>query len=199
MASKIESRHIYMPITLYEEQNQTYDRLNITVGYYDRYHRFEVTWHSGWENGCFWGCTFDFSRNPLTAGITVPVKDSPRNSQKFIDQMYANLNTDEHKAEIARLFDAREWNELKQYLKEVALTGSYSKPKPKEETVVKQVDIEGVFGSLYKTGQAKLSDFAKPIETEPANEEPTDEQPPTPPVAIPIITPQVVDMDFEID
>lgn len=148
MASKIESRNIYVPITPYKPETPASDEctlLSVTALYSERSRSFDVVWHAGWGSGSMFGCMFDFSDNPLTGSVHIKIQESPRNSQKFIDQMHKNLNKDVHYENIRLLFDRREWEKLKDYLKQVALTGEYTgdiNPQSSTQTPNPQTTME---------------------------------------------------------
>jgi len=129
MASKIQSRHIYLPITPYkvETVKDEFNELNVMSAYSDYRHDFYVSIQPGWKSpfGSH-GCIIMGGNNPLTASTRVCVKLSPRNSQKFIDEMHANLSKPEHIETIRRLFDSRKWEDLKACVVEVTMTGKYT-------------------------------------------------------------------------
>lgn len=133
MASKIQGRGFYVDVTPYKTDcpaAEEFNKLSVRVAYDDSSYRvggnhFYVSIQPGWRSDFGFGCVMMGGKSPLDATQFVYVKEAPRNSQKTIDQMYANLNTDEHKANIRMLFDGRKWDELKAYIREVALTGSY--------------------------------------------------------------------------
>jgi len=119
--AKIEDKNFYIGVTPYEHEGQTYDVLNVTAGY-RKGRGFYANIHAGWKTDWGgYGCTFDFSGNPLTDTIWVDVKDSPKNSQKTIDVMAAALQ--QAKDDIAYLFNERDWEHLKHLMKSVALYG----------------------------------------------------------------------------
>lgn len=119
--AKIEDKNFYVGVTPYEHEGATYDVLNVTVGY-RKGRGFYANTHAGWKTDWGgYGCTFDFSGNPLTDTIWVDVKDSPKNSQKTIDVMAAALQ--QAKDDIAYLFNERDWEHLKHLMKSVALYG----------------------------------------------------------------------------
>lgn len=121
MASKIEDKNFYVGVTPYEHEGQTYDVLNVGAGY-RKGRGFYANIHAGWKTDWGgYGCTFDFSGNPLSDTIWVDVKEATKNSQKTIDEMYAGLQ--QAKEHIAYLFDKRNWTELKRLMKDVALCG----------------------------------------------------------------------------
>lgn len=121
MASKIEDKNFYVGVTPYEHEGATYDVLNVGAGY-RKGRGFYANIHAGWKTDWGgYGCTFDFSGNPLSDTIWVDVKESPKNSQKTIDEMAGALEL--AKNDIAYLFDQRNWTELKRLMKDVALCG----------------------------------------------------------------------------
>ena len=123
MASKIQSYYIYVPIKPYKLDgiNDEFNEVSVTVSYNDRHHQFDVSLHAGWGNGSWHGFTLWDGRGWLTDTQWVAVKDAPRNSQKTINQMGANLEL--AKDDIAWLFNERKFEELKQLVKDVALYG----------------------------------------------------------------------------
>lgn len=133
MASKIQGRGFYVDVTPYKTDcpaAEEFNKLSVRVAYDDSSYRvggnhFYVSIQPGWRSDFGFGCVMMGGKSPLDATQFVYVKEASRNSQKTIDQMYANLNTDEHKANIRMLFDGRKWDELKAYIREVVLTGSY--------------------------------------------------------------------------
>lgn len=182
MASKIQSHNFYVAITPYKVEDSSADEfnlLNVRTAYDDRRKYFYVDLHAGWNTG--WGgfgCILMGADDPLTGPKYVKVKDSPKNSQKTINEMGANL--EQAKDAIAWLFNKRDWQRLYLAVRNIALNGyidpyrqqmeKLMQPEPKGEPIVKQVDVMGLMNALSTTGRAKLSDFAKPIESE--NEEP---------------------------
>ena len=74
MATKtIDHMDLYVSIAPYKHEtasDQTFDSLRVYVSY-RKGSGFEVGYHPGWGDGAMWGCLFDFSKNPLTAGQEV--------------------------------------------------------------------------------------------------------------------------------
>lgn len=140
MASKIQSRHFYVAITPYklEGHQNEFNELQGLISYDDRGHAFDVTLHAGWCNGSWHGYELYGGQGWLTDAQWIYVKEAPRNSQKTIDQMYQNLTAPGRESNIRELFDRRDWDTLKAYIKEVALTGTYSgtinSEQPNEQT-----------------------------------------------------------------
>lgn len=186
MASKtIDHMDFYVAITPYktdENSDQTFDSLRVSVGY-RKGRCFYVGYHPGWGDERIWGCLFDFTNNPLTAGASIDVEPATKNSAKRIAEMTESLKM--AKDIIAALFDDREWEKLKVVLQNVARFGytekfkeqgeaylaarvskRYEKVVKPTEPVVKQVDVMGLMGALQTKGKAKLSDFATPIESD---------------------------------
>lgn len=124
MASKIQGHNFYVAITPYKVQGveDQYNELCVTTSYTQYQHQFYVSLHAGWKStfGSH-GCIIMGDQNPLTASTQVYVKESPKNSQKTINEMGAALEL--AKADIAWLFDQRMWKELKAFVKDVALCG----------------------------------------------------------------------------
>ena len=114
MASKIQSHNFYVAITPYKVESSSADEfnlLNVRTAYDDRRKYFYVDLHAGWNTG--WGgfgCILMGADDPLTGPKYVKVKDAPKNSQKTINEMGANL--EQAKDAIAWLFDHREWAKL---------------------------------------------------------------------------------------
>ena len=137
--AKIEDKNFYVGVTPYEHEGATYDVLNVTAGY-RKGRGFYANIHAGWNTDWGgYGCTFDFSGNPLTDTIWVDVKDSPKNSQKTIDVMAAALQ--QAKDDIAYLFNERDWEHLKHLMKSVALYG-YTASTCEFMKNVKKVQVE---------------------------------------------------------
>lgn len=128
MASKIESRHFYVPITPYklEGHQNEFNELAGIISYDNQGHAFYVSLQAGWGNGSWYGYELYGGQGWLTDTQWVYVLAAPRNSQKTIDQMYQNLTAPGRENNIRELFDRRDWDTLKAYIKEVALTGTYS-------------------------------------------------------------------------
>ena len=185
MASKIQSYHLYVAITPYKVEGveDQFNELDISAGYTDYTRKFYVNLHPGWKSTFGHGCMIMGDNNPLTASTWVDVKFSERNSQKFINQMGGALEL--AKDDIAWLFNERKWEPLKQLVKDVALYGYTAMieermksikneamvtaqveagRKAEPQVVVKQVDVMGLMGALSTKGEAKLSDFATPVE-----------------------------------
>lgn len=125
MASKIQSHTFYAAITPYTVDGSSADEFNelsVMSAYDNRHKHFYVSLHAGWSTG--WGghgCVLMGADNPLTGPKYVVIKSSPKNSQKFIDGMYANL--EQAKAAIAWLFDKRDWKRLYTTVYKVAIDG----------------------------------------------------------------------------
>ena len=114
MASKIQSHVFYVAITPYTVQDSSgeeFNELSVRAAYDDRRKYFYVTLHAGWKSSYGGhGCIIMGHDDPLTAPKYVKVKDAPKNSQKTINEMGANL--EQAKDAIAWLFDHREWAKL---------------------------------------------------------------------------------------
>ena len=114
MASKIQSHVFYVAITPYKVQDSSgeeFNELSVRAAYDDRRKYFYVTLHAGWKSSYGGhGCIIMGHDDPLTAPKYVKVKDSPKNSQKTINEMGANL--EQAKDAIVWLFDHREWTKL---------------------------------------------------------------------------------------
>ena len=112
MATKIKSYTFYVAITPYKVEGveDEYNELSVVANYNQYTHVFYVSLHAGWRSSFGHGCTIMGDRNPLTASTLVCVKESPKNSQKTINEMGANL--EQAKDAIAWLFDHREWAKL---------------------------------------------------------------------------------------
>ena len=137
MASKIQGKTLYIPITPYKVGSVTdeFNELGVTSSYDDRRHQFYVSLHAGWKSLYnSHGCIIMGLKNPLTDTIWITVKDAPRNSRKTLDEMYAALEL--AKADISWLFDKRLWTELKQFVKDVALYGYTSKAENRIKEII---------------------------------------------------------------
>ena len=124
MASKIKGQTMYLPITPYKVAGceDEFNELSVTVDFDDRRKHFYVAVHAGWKSS--WGghgCIIMGDSDPLTASQFFVVKESPKNSQKYLDQMYANLEAG--KEAIAWLFDHRKWQKLNVAVRNIALYG----------------------------------------------------------------------------
>ena len=124
MASKIKGQTMYLPITPYKVAGceEEFNELSVTVNFDDRRKHFYVAVHAGWKSS--WGghgCIIMGDQDPLTASQFFVVKESPKNSQKYLDQMYANLEL--AKEAIRFYFDKRKWLELRSLVILVAACG----------------------------------------------------------------------------
>ena len=124
MASKIKGQTMYLPITPYKVDGceEEFNELSVTVNFDDRRKHFYVSVHAGWKSS--WdshGCIIMGDQDPLTASQFFVVKESPKNSQKYLDQMYANLKL--AKEAISFYFDKRKWLELRSLVIFVAACG----------------------------------------------------------------------------
>ena len=124
MASKIKGQTMYLPITPYKVAGceEEFNELSVTVNFDDRRKHFYVSVHAGWKSS--WGghgCIIMGDQDPLTASQFFVVKESPKNSQKYLDQMYANLEL--AKEAISFYFDKRKWLELRSLVIFVAACG----------------------------------------------------------------------------
>ena len=123
MATKtIDHMHFYVAISPYQRDSsdQTFNSLRVSVGY-RKGRGFYAAFQPGWGEGGLWGCVFDGSSNPLTAGDSVSVEPAVKNSSKRIQEMHAALGM--AKDVIAALFDDREWVKLKSVLQNAARYG----------------------------------------------------------------------------
>lgn len=171
MASKIQSRHLYLAIAPYriEALDEEFNELDVTADYNQYTHVFYVGLHAGWKTG--WGghgCVIMGDGSPLSSNIMVPVKESPKNSRKTIDEMAAALELAQK--DIVQLFDRRMWPELRQFVKDVALYG-YTAPIAKrvadlingqgnestnqksEETMAKELKAADLIGKTIVVGE----------------------------------------------
>lgn len=123
MASKIQGHIFYVVITPYKVEGveDQYNELSVMTDYNQYTHYFYVSLHAGWRTTFGHGSMIMGDRNPLTASTRVVVKESPKNSQKFINEAGGALEL--AKADIAWLFDRRMWTELQQFVRDVALYG----------------------------------------------------------------------------
>ena len=124
MASKIKGQTMYLPITPYKVYGckEVFNELSVTVNFDDRRKHFYVAVHAGWKSS--WGShgyIIMGDQDPLTASQFFVVKESPKNSQKYLDQMYANLEL--AKEAISFYFDKRKWLELRSLVIFVAACG----------------------------------------------------------------------------
>lgn len=124
MASKIKGQTMYLPITPYKVAGceEEFNELSVTVNFDDRRKYFYVSVHAGWKSS--WGshgCIIMGDQDPLTAPQFFVVKESPKNSQKYLDQMYANLEL--AKEAISFYFNKRKWLELRSLVIVVAAFG----------------------------------------------------------------------------
>lgn len=114
MASKIKSHTFYVAITPYtveDSSGEEFNELSVMTAYDDRRKYFYVSLHAGWKsNYGGHGCIIMGTDDPLTGPKYVKVKDAPKNSQKTINEIGANL--EQAKDAIAWLFDHREWAKL---------------------------------------------------------------------------------------
>ena len=149
MASKIQSHNFYVAITPYKVQGveDQYNELSVFTSYNEHVHRFYVSLHAGWKSTFGHGSMIMGDSNPLTASTMVYVKESPRNSQKTINEIGAALEL--AKADIAWLFDERMFTQLQQFVKDVALYGYTAMLEERirsyknERTVTAQVNAAG--------------------------------------------------------
>ena len=123
MATKIKSYTFYVAITPYKVQGveDEFNELSVVANYNQYTHVFYVNLHAGWRSSFGHGCTIMGDRNPLTASTLVCIKESPKNSQKFINEMGGALEL--AKNDIVWLFNERNWDELKRLVKDVAIYG----------------------------------------------------------------------------
>ena len=124
MASKIKGQTMYLPITPYKVDGceEEFNELSVTVNFDDRRKYFYVSVHAGWKSSYnSHGCIIMGDQDPLTAPQFFVVKESPKNSQKYLDQMYANLEL--AKEAISFYFDKRKWLELRSLVIFVAACG----------------------------------------------------------------------------
>ena len=158
MASKIQSHNFYVAIAGYQlpsVPDQTFNCLRVSVGY-RKGSGFYASFHPGWGDGSMWGCMFDFSKDPLSAGMTVDVEPATKNSAKRIAEMTESLKM--AKDIIAALFDDREWQKLNGVLQNVAKFGYTEKFKEQGEAY------------LAARVSKRCEKAVKPIESETNNE-----------------------------
>lgn len=113
MASKIKSHTFYVAIAPYKAgaNEEEFNELSVMTAFDDRRKYFYVSLHAGWKSSFGGhGCIFLGPDDPLTAPKHVKVKDSPKNSQKTINEIGASLEL--ARDAIAWLFDHREWAKL---------------------------------------------------------------------------------------
>lgn len=128
MASKIKDRSFYIPVTPYkvETVEDEYNELSVMAAYNEYARCFYVSLHPGWRSSFGHGSMIMGDKNPLTAHTSVGVKESPRNSQKFIDEMYASLSGDTAQKIIRLLFDHRKWPILQESVRHIALNSAWA-------------------------------------------------------------------------
>jgi DNA-binding transcriptional MerR regulator len=125
MATKtIDHMDFYVDVTPYQHEtvsDQTFNVINVCVAY-RKGQGFVAYYHPGWNTG--WGgfgCVFDFSKDPLTAGFTVPVEQATKNSVKRLTVMHESLKL---AAEgIRYFFDSRDWQMLRWLMENTARVG----------------------------------------------------------------------------
>ena len=137
MASKIQSHNFYVAITPYKVQGveDQYNELSVFTSYNENVHKFYVSLHAGWKSTFGHGTMIMGDSNPLTASTMVYVKESPRNSQKTINEIGAALEL--AKDIIAALFDDREWDKLRVVVQNVARFGYTDVFKEQAEAYLK--------------------------------------------------------------
>ena len=125
MASKtIDHMDFYVDVTPYQHEtvsDQTFNVINVCVAY-RKGQGFVAYYHPGWNTG--WGgfgCVFDYSKDPLTAGFTVLVEQATKNNVKRLTTMHESLKL---AAEGIRLFfDRRDWQMLRWLMENTARVG----------------------------------------------------------------------------
>ena len=124
MASKIKSHHVYVAITPYKVDGSSaeeFNELDVMTAYDDRAKHFYVNLHPGWKTDYGHGCFLYGGDDPLTSSKWMKVKDSPKNSQKTINEIGAAMEM--AKDAIAWLFDKRDWQRLYVAVRNIALNG----------------------------------------------------------------------------
>lgn len=123
MASKISGQTMYLPITPYkvEGTKDEFNELSVRPSYDNQRAQFYVSLQAGWKSDFAHGSIIDGSNNPLTSFIWIDVENSPRNSQKKLDQMYDRLY--QARDILVALFDRREWEKLKNAVINVCRVG----------------------------------------------------------------------------
>lgn len=172
MASKIQSHNFYVAITPYNVQGveDQYNELSVFTNYNDYTHQFYVSLHAGWKSTFGHGSIIMGDSNPLTASTRVYVKESPRNSQKTINEIGAALEL--AKTDIAWLFDERMWTELRQFVKDVALCGYNENLKSqisnlklqKNTTMEKTVKAADLIGKTIVVGDNQATIVIKSVD-----------------------------------
>lgn len=172
MASKIQSHNFYVAITPYNVQGveDQYNELSVFTDYNDYTHQFYVSLHAGWKSTFGHGSIIMGDSNPLTASTRVYVKESPRNSQKTINEIGAALEL--AKTDIAWLFDERMWPELRQFVKDVALCGYNENLKSqisnlklqKNTTMEKTVKAADLIGKTIVVGDNQATIVIKSVD-----------------------------------
>lgn len=172
MASKIQGHNFYVAITPYNVQGveDQYNELSVFTNYNDYTHQFYVSLHAGWKSTFGHGSIIMGDSNPLTASTRVYVKESPRNSQKTINEIGAALEL--AKTDIAWLFDERMWPELRQFVKDVALCGYNENLKSqisnlklqKNTTMEKTVKAADLIGKTIVVGDNQATIVIKGVD-----------------------------------
>ena len=125
MASKtIDHMDFYVDVTPYQHEtagDQTFNVINVCVAY-RKGQGFVAYYHPGWNTGLGgFGCLFDFSKDPLTAGFTVLVEQATKNNVKRLTTMHESLKL---AAEgIRYFFDRRDWQMLRWLMENTARAG----------------------------------------------------------------------------
>ena len=142
MASKISGQTMYLPIVPYkvdDSPGEEFNELSVTVNFDSHRKHFYVAIHAGWKSS--WGghgCIIMGDDDPLTAPKYVAVKDSPKNSQKTINEMFDNLQA--AKCDIAWLFDQRDWTRLYAAVRNIALNGYVDQYREQMKALIEETN-----------------------------------------------------------
>lgn len=124
MASKtIDHMEFYVAVTPYKHEtvhDEVFNTINVCVAY-RKGTGFVAYYHPGWSNGPDFGCVFDFSNDPLTAGFTMTVQQATKNSVARLETMLESLKL--AKDGIRYFFDKRDWKMLHWLLENAARVG----------------------------------------------------------------------------
>lgn len=119
MAQTITNEDLYVAITPYKVGSNNFDTICVSISY-RKGKGFYASVQPGWYSGGVWGCVYDFSSNPLTAGKSVLVKSASKNSKKLLEAMYDNLCALPARKIVSAIFDMRDWNALQAALYAIA-------------------------------------------------------------------------------
>lgn len=105
---------MFIKINEYKEGTTNFNALRLEVTHY-KSHKVMVSSITPVQIHDYgYSTVIDFSRNPLTAGLTLSRVPMPRKSQKRIDAAQAELNA--HASQIAELWNNRDFETIKNLL-----------------------------------------------------------------------------------